>query len=149
MLEAFDGKKTNWEGLWYQPGTNFYMSYAINLATLRKFKGNVRIVMRKNKFFKKGSNCPNYQFCICDSKSKYIHDVSVVSNVFMDTYKNEEYISIADARSVVDWLFQNIECGVPSGDIKKEIVGALKEYAVSTGDILEEYINKENENCGD
>ena len=70
-LEVIDGKATNWGGLWWQPESNYFTSQTISLAQLRKFKGNVRLVVRKNKFFNNGENGrPNYVFLFRDAKSE-------------------------------------------------------------------------------
>ena len=69
-LEAIDYKRTNYGGLWWHPEYNAYSSQALSLAELRKFKGSVRLIVRKNKYFNNGQNSrPNYQFCLVDAKS--------------------------------------------------------------------------------
>lgn len=68
-LEVFDGKQTNWEGLWWHPEYAGFSSATINLSELKKYKGNVRLYVRKNQFYEKGTNRPNYRFCLKDSES--------------------------------------------------------------------------------
>lgn len=69
-LEIFDRKATRWEGLWYQPGNNYYSSYAFNLSRLKQFKGPVRLYVRKNKWYNGGENSrPNYVFSLCDANA--------------------------------------------------------------------------------
>ena len=70
-LEVIDGKATNWGGLWWQAESNYFISQVISLAQLRKFKGNVRLIVRKNKFFNNGENGrPNYVFLFKDAKGE-------------------------------------------------------------------------------
>lgn len=70
-LEVIDGKATNWAGLWWQAESNYFASQAISLTQLRKFKGNVRLIVRKNKFFNNGENGrPNYVFLLKDAKGE-------------------------------------------------------------------------------
>ena len=69
-LKSFDRKETGWHGLWYHPENGGFSSETINLSQLKKFKGTVRLYIRKNKFFEKGSNRPNYCFCIKDADSE-------------------------------------------------------------------------------
>lgn len=70
-LEVIDGKATNWGGLWWQPDSMYFTSQTISLAELRKFKGQVRLVVRKNKFYNNGENGrPNYVFLLRDAKSE-------------------------------------------------------------------------------
>lgn len=77
-LEVFDNKRTNWEGLWYHNDTNLYSSVAFNMSQLKKFKGSVRILARKNKWYNGGENGrPNMVFTICDSKSETPYEVEV------------------------------------------------------------------------
>lgn len=69
-LEVIDGKTSNWQGLWWHPEYNGFSSAVIDLSQLRKFKGKVRLYIRKNKFYKGGENGrPNYNFCIKDADS--------------------------------------------------------------------------------
>ncbi len=70
-LESFDNKATRWEGLWWHPEINAFTSGAINLADIKKFKGAVRLYVRKNKFFNGGeNNRPNYNFSLRDANSE-------------------------------------------------------------------------------
>lgn len=64
-LEPIDGKMSSWEGLWWHPEINAFTSAAIKLSDLRKYKGAVRLYVRKNKFFANGTNGrPNYHFSL-------------------------------------------------------------------------------------
>ena len=80
-LEPFDAKMTKWTGLWWHPEINAFTSGVINLSDLRKFKGNVRLQVRKNKFYNNGENGrPNYCFTIRDAKSEVFHELEVVDD---------------------------------------------------------------------
>lgn len=69
-LEKFEGKQTNWQGLWWHPEYNGFSSGSISLAELKKFKGNVRFYMYKNKKAdSKINNQPDYLICLKDSQS--------------------------------------------------------------------------------
>lgn len=68
-LDLFEGLQTKWCGLWYHPHNGGFSSTAFNLSELKKFKGTVKIYVKKNKFYKKDTNRPNYVFCIKDSNS--------------------------------------------------------------------------------
>ena len=77
-LEAFDNMATNWEGLWWHPEYNGYSSAVIDLSVLKKFKGKVRLYVRKNKYYNNGENGrPNYNFCIKDAESEVFRTVDV------------------------------------------------------------------------
>lgn len=77
-LQVFDGKTTNWEGLWWHPEYCGFSSATISLAELRKFKGNVRLYVRKNKYFNGGENGrPNYNFCLKDADAQVFHTLEV------------------------------------------------------------------------
>lgn len=74
-LEVIDGKQTTWEGLWWHPDCQYYSSAVISLAQLRKFKGNVRLYVKKNKFFENGKNGrPNYHFSLRDANSDNVRE---------------------------------------------------------------------------
>lgn len=66
-LEPIDGKCSTWEGLWWHPETNSFTSASLSLSDLRKYKGAVRLIVRKNKYYNGGENGrPNYKFCLRD-----------------------------------------------------------------------------------
>lgn len=80
-LEPFNGQQTNWEGLWYNHSYNGFSSAVFSLADLRKFKGNVRLFVRKNKFYNNGENGrPNYVFCIKDADSNTFREIEVIDD---------------------------------------------------------------------
>ncbi|MBQ1792160.1 MAG: hypothetical protein II008_18435 [Oscillospiraceae bacterium] len=77
-LEPIDGKQTKWEGLWWHPEYNGFSSAVLDLSDLRKFKGRVRLYVRKNKFFNGGENGrPNYNFTLKDSDADVFHLLEV------------------------------------------------------------------------
>ena len=77
-LESFDSKQTKWEGLWWHAEYNGFSSAVIDLSTLRKFKGKVRLYVRKNKFYNNGENGrPNYCFCLKDADADVFHTLKV------------------------------------------------------------------------
>lgn len=77
-LEPIEGKTTSWEGLWWHPEYNGYSSAAISLADLKKFKGKVRLYVRKNKYYSGGENGrPNYHFCLRDANSETFQTLEV------------------------------------------------------------------------
>ena len=85
-LEPIENKRTAWQGLWFDHSTNRYSSAAFNLSDLKKFKGSVRLIIRKNKFYENGKNGrPNYVFMLIDSKAE---DAKVLE--FEDIQKEEQ-----------------------------------------------------------
>jgi hypothetical protein len=79
-METFDRRQTSWEGLWWHPELQCFTSASINLAKLKKFKGAVRITVKKNRWFSGGLNGrPNYVFCIRDSKAESEKEIESVS----------------------------------------------------------------------
>ena len=77
-LEPITGMKTKWEGLWWHPENMSFSSATISLADLRKFKGNVRLVVRKNRFYNNGMNGrPNYHFSLMDANSPTARSLEV------------------------------------------------------------------------
>lgn len=80
-LVSIEGKQTKWEGLWWHPENNSFFSASLSLADIRKFKGNVRLYVRKNKYFNGGENGrPNYLFCFKDSQSDNARELNIEGN---------------------------------------------------------------------
>ena len=80
-LKSFERQQTTWEGLWYHPEQLGFSSAVINLSKLKAFKGTIILYVRKNKYYKEGSNRPNYVFSIRDAKS----EAPVTPDVIEDT----------------------------------------------------------------
>lgn len=80
-LKSFERQQTTWEGLWYHPEQLGFSSAVINLSKIKAFKGTVVLYVRKNKYYKEGSNRPNYVFSIRDAKS----EAPVTPDVIGDT----------------------------------------------------------------
>lgn len=76
-LDLFEGLQTKWCGLWYDSHNGGFSSTAFRLSELKKFKGAVKIYVKKNKFYKKDTNRPNYVFCIKDSNSPTFSELTI------------------------------------------------------------------------
>ena len=59
---------TKWQGLWEQEEKDVYSSYIIKKADIPKY---TKIILRKNKYYKKDSNRPKFIYCFADSKDYY------------------------------------------------------------------------------
>ena len=114
-LEPFDKKQTNWEGLWYHPEYNGYSSACINLAELRKFKGNVRLYIRKNKFFNKGENGrPNYHFCLKDADADVFHTLEIEGEEdqgYTDREGNRLF-TMEEVRRIINGTVDDVKYGI-------------------------------------
>lgn len=131
-LEPFDAKQTNWEGLWWHPEYCGFSSASINLSKLKQFKGNVRLYVRKNKYFNGGENGqPNYRFCIKDAKADVFHAMEI-----------EDY---TDTISKVRELAEIMRAGNANGD-----VALLPSESVSRANqLMKEAIDKIEEITGE
>lgn len=87
-LEPFEGKQTNWIGLWWHPEINAFLSPTLDLADLRKFKGQFKIQIRKNKYYNNGENGrPNYCFTIREAHSDAFENILVDEDEKAEQYK--------------------------------------------------------------
>lgn len=105
-LEPFQGMKTRWLGLWYSAESHSYKSAALSFGDLRKFKGNFRLILRKNKFYEKGTNKPNLVFMLIDSQSDNpspfeVEKLSVDGRDFYHTTEGERLYTEDEVRSVM------------------------------------------------
>lgn len=121
-LESFDGKQTNWEGLWFHSEYNGYSSAVIKLSELKKFKGNVRLYVRKNKFFNKGENGrPNMHFCLKDAKSDTFTELQIEPEAeyakqdeYGDFYTRdgERLYTEEEVRKIINGTVADVEYGI-------------------------------------
>lgn len=131
-LEAFEAMQTNWCGLWYHPENASYWSSALNLAQLRKFSGNVRIYMKKNKFYEKDGNRPNYCFCIKSCDSPTFQTVEIEPDESQYAYYDRECDLYR--RENGDRLYTR-------DDVRRVISGAVRDAQSGYTDLLpEDYV---------
>lgn len=90
--EPFEQKRTKWQGLWYHPESYSFSSTTLSLADIKKFKGKVRLIVKKNKFFEKDSSKPNYVFMLVDSNNEKYSPWEVENEE--KVYTEEELTSI-------------------------------------------------------
>jgi hypothetical protein len=123
MMETFEKKQTKWEGLWWHPEYNGFSSAVINLAKLKAFKGNVRMYVRKNKYFNGGENDrPNYLFCIKDANSDIFKEVDIEEEPKKCRYDSEQecYLDEEDnrlytrdeVRTIINGTVSDVEYGI-------------------------------------
>ena len=120
-LKVFDGKQTNWEGLWWHPEYCGFSSASINLSKLKEFKGTVRLYVRKNKFFNGGENGrPNYHFCIKASDNEIFRELDVVNEEKRPYFEDGIYYSEEgdrlytreDTRAIINGTFRDVLSGI-------------------------------------
>ena len=87
VLKTFNGKTTTTEGLWWHPDQGAYTSASINLKALKDFKGNVRLVVKKNRFYIEDSNRPKYVFCLRDANAEQESIIKVIQASEVDDGK--------------------------------------------------------------
>lgn len=108
-LEPIDGKQTKWEGLWWHPEYNGFSSAVLDLADLRKFKGRVRLYVRKNKFFNGGENGrPNYNFTLKDADA----DVFRILEIEEDDEEDDEEEKRSFTYGQLQELINRVACDV-------------------------------------
>lgn len=124
-LEPFDAKMTKWMGLWWHSEINAFTSGVFSIAELRKFKGNVRLQIRKNKFFNGGENGrPNYCFTIRDAKSDVFQKTEIIDN------EQQEYPTDKDGNRLYT-----------EDEVWRVIHGMEREHGLSYGDnLISDYI---------
>lgn len=103
-LEPFEGKTTSWCGLWWHPEYCGFSSEAISLADIKKFKGKVRLYVRKNKFYNKGENGrPNYCFCLKDANAEVFHLLEVKNDKdLQETERDERLFTYDEVQEIVN-----------------------------------------------
>ena len=115
-MKTFDCKQTKWEGLWWHPEYAGFSSSSINLAKLKEFKGNVRLLVRKNKYYNNGENSrPNYLFCIKDSKSDIFRNIEVVMEPQSGTYQDNcggRLYTEEEVRAIINGTVASVRYGV-------------------------------------
>lgn len=122
-LETFEKRQTNWEGLWWHSEYGGFSSAVIDLSALKKFKGKVRLYVRKNKFYNNGENGrPNYCFCLKDAESEVFNMAEVEDDDFVPTDRDGNRLYTED-------------------EVYRVIHGMQMEYGLSYGnDLISDYI---------
>ncbi len=82
--EIEDNRSTKWAGLFWHPEYQYFSSDLIPASILKKLRGNVRLIVKKNKYYCQGKkNIPNYNFTIKEmgsSPAEEEHDIEWYKN---------------------------------------------------------------------
>lgn len=117
-LIPIERKTTKWEGLWWHPEYNGFSSRPLSLAGLRKFKGQVRLYVRKNKFFNNGENGrPNYNFCLKDADADVFTEIEVVDD---DRESEERLYTEDEVRTIINGVCRDVRSGYDAYDLLPE-----------------------------
>jgi hypothetical protein len=124
-MEVINGKQTNWGGLWWHPENGYFSSQVLSLAELRKFKGQVRLYVKKNRYFNRGQNGrPNYVFSFRDAKSDNCKEMAVEGIDNSDgeapycedgvyyTENGERLYTSEDVRAIINGTVRDVESGI-------------------------------------
>lgn len=110
-LAPIDRKQTEWEGLWWHNEYKEFSSAVLSLADIKKFKGKVRLYVRKNKNFNGGENGrPNYLFCLKDANSDNSHEWNVIDDDSERLYTEDEI------RAIIEDVVRYVEQGYTDPD---------------------------------
>ena len=111
-LVPIDGKQTKWQGLWWHPEFNGFSSAVLSLADIRKFKGHVRLYVRKNKFFEGGKNGrPNYNFCIKDANAEVFQNWEVEDDYTLQDNDDERLYTEEEVRTIINGVVHDVQYG--------------------------------------
>lgn len=110
-------KRSDWFGLWNNNENSYMISQPIKIESIKDFvdNDNFRLIVKKNKFYQKGSNKPYYCFAIgnCkDSAYNLITSKEMNKNSFMDELKemDEEQLVQLIEEVTSKRLFTYTEC---------------------------------------
>lgn len=141
-LKKYESHRTAYEGLWYRPESHLYVSKVFNLAALREYKSGFRLVIRKNKYYKKDTDRPNLVFSIMSvDGSEYYEDIKV-RQTFLKDRLDELIYTYDDIREVAYSAARAVEYGETVEDATEEAIGEV--YLRRTlGELLDELIEEE------
>lgn len=107
-MKPFDKKTTGSIGLWWDPNSQYFTSGSIDLSVLKAFKGNVKIIVKKNRYYSKESNRPNRLAFIVDCKSDKAKLVTVedIGSKDIPVYTEDQ------VRRIIDGAFEDFKYGI-------------------------------------
>lgn len=107
-MKPFDKKTSGSIGLWWDPNSQYFTSGSINLSVLKAFKGNVKIIVKKNRYYSKESNRPNRLAFIVDCKSDKAKLVTVedIESKDIPVYTKDQ------VRRIIDGAFEAFKYGI-------------------------------------
>lgn len=117
-LQTIDGKMTTWCGLWWHPECNAFHSPALNLSELRKFKGLVRLYVKKNRYYNNGENGrPNYCFCLRDANASVFQTLEVQDDEDEQEEEEERLYTRDEVIAVMHGACRDGQNGYEPGDL--------------------------------
>lgn len=126
--------KTEWLGLWESGTSDTYTSKAFpkkDVQSLLKGKGERKLLMvRKNRYWSKGSNRPKFVFCFADCNSARM-DVDVKNSIKNHEFTFEEVVKVEDALDIARALLHSHDSGGSLDDLVIEAEGLLNEKSAT------------------
>ena len=110
-MKSFDKKTTGSIGLWWDPYSQYFSSGSVNLSALKEFKGSVRIIVKKNRYYDKEPKRPNYLAFIIDSKSESAKPVTV-EDIESENPKDVAVYTRDQVRHIINGAFRDFEYGI-------------------------------------
>ena len=144
---TFDQKQTQWLGMWYHPENHCYTSESISLSALREFKGTVRLIMRKNKFYEKGSNKPDYVFKIVDANAEAIgSEIELAIEDYDYGYLDDLIRQIpSDSTGKREWYSRDEVYEVMHGTCESTVYGCTDPYDHMISDFIDDRLGRGGE----
>ena len=121
-MKIFERQKTDWVGLWKDEDNKMYISPSVNLKPFKDFKGNVRVIVRKNKFYTKGSNRPQMQLMIVDSQSMNAKDIEPYEIKIKD---GKKVIAVETAIEIALRMIDDCIYGISQDDLCVEVASMM------------------------
>lgn len=100
---SFDGRQTDSMGMWWNEDWHAWQTSAFRISDRQGFKGSVRILVRRNRFYKKDTNRPYFTVQIVSSRCESDKDLGSMSMCEDCEYYGKSYTGseVYDACSMV------------------------------------------------
>ncbi len=99
------GTRSKWNGLWKNDDKHYMCSQAIDVESIKEFSsaGKVRILVKQNKDYRKGTNRPQYCFAFADNYGASTNEISSRELQYNDR------ISQAELKELFQVLFEDYD----------------------------------------
>ncbi len=91
-LNSENSRQIGWGGLWWHPENQNFSSQIVSIDELKKFKNDVKIIIKRNKYYDKDKKRPNYSFCIREVNDNKKAEKPLTGNS-LEQYSTDELLN--------------------------------------------------------
>ena len=110
---SFSGRRTDYEGLWWQERFQTFVSYVFDLSEIAKSNFPVRLCVTENKMYEDGkNNRPRFHFCLREADADNVYHLSFNGSTKREKLEScTRFYTEEEVRKIMKGVFEDVQAG--------------------------------------